>query len=217
MDAPIMDVQIAVDASIERVEFSAGGEVSPSETDRIREPNEGMTFDSEAAARAFYVEYAGRAGFITRVLSSRKSERDGSIISRGLGCRGIPDTQKIGNAATVKRDRRREGCAAMLLIKREKPGTWVVRKFVKDHNHPLMVSLPKRHSTFDEKDKKIQELTAELRVKKRLSAAYREHLLGIMKDVESHSEHLSSKVQAIRENLRSLDAERQELLTRERP
>lgn len=69
----------------------------------------------------------------------------------------------------------------------------------------------------DEKDKKIQELTAELRVKKRLSAAYREHLLGIMKDVESHSEHLSSKVQAIRENLRSLDAERQELLTRERP
>nr|GMD24034.1 protein FAR1-RELATED SEQUENCE 2-like [Ipomoea batatas] len=190
----LLDVQIAVDASIERVEFSAGGEVSPSETDRIREPNEGMTFDSEAAARAFYVEYAGRAGFITRVLSSRKSERDGSIISRGLGCRGIPDTQKIGNAATVKRDRRREGCAAMILIKREKPGTWV-----------------------DEKDKKIQELTAELRVKKRLSAAYREHLLGIMKDVESHSEHLSSKVQSIRENLRSLDAEKKELLTHERP
>ncbi|KAA8527283.1 hypothetical protein F0562_034620 [Nyssa sinensis] len=120
-------------------------------------------------------------------------ERDGSIISRGLGCRGGSETQKTDSPANPKRDRRREGCTAMILVKREKPGRWVVRKFVKDHDHPLVVSLAMRRSTYDERDKKIQELTAELRVKKRLSAAYREQLLTLMKDVEDHNEHLSTK------------------------
>lgn len=64
----------------------------------------------------------------------------------------------------------------------------------------------------DEKDKRIQELTAELRVKKRLSAAYREQLFSIMKDVESHNEHLSTKVQVVRNNLKELEARRQELV-----
>ncbi|KAH0663123.1 hypothetical protein KY284_028054 [Solanum tuberosum] len=142
----------------EEAKSSAEGQVSTSEADRTQEPNEGITFESEEAARAYYDEYAGMTGFITRVLSSRKSERDGSIISRGLGCRGIPDNQRP-----------------------------------------------------DEKDKRIQELTAELRIKKRLTAAYREQLLSLMKDVESHSEHLSTKVQAVQSILKELEAKRQEL------
>ena len=64
----------------------------------------------------------------------------------------------------------------------------------------------------DEKDKRIQELTAELRVKKRLSAAYKEQLLSLMKDVENHNEHLSTKVQVVRNNLKELEARRQELV-----
>ncbi|KAH0666905.1 hypothetical protein KY285_028111 [Solanum tuberosum] len=206
-----MDVQVLEDNGTRSVESSAEGQVSTSEADRTQEPNEGMTFESEQAARAYYDKYAGMTGFVTHVLSSRKSERDGSIISRGLGCRGIPDNQRAVSLSNQKRDRRRDGCTAMILVKREKPGMWVVRKFVRDHNHPLVMSPSKRRPTFDEKDKRIQELTAELRIKKRLTAAYREQLLSLMKDVESHSEHLSTKVQAVQSILKELEAKRQEL------
>ncbi|XP_059300186.1 protein FAR1-RELATED SEQUENCE 2-like isoform X2 [Lycium ferocissimum] len=206
-----MDEHVLEENGASRVESSAVGQVSTSEADRTREPYEGMTFESEEAARAYYDEYAGTAGFITRVLSSRKSERDGSIISRGLGCRGVPDNQRPGSFTIQKRDRRRDGCTAMILVKREKPGTWVVRKFVRDHNHPLVMSPSKKRPTFDEKDKRIQELTAELRIKKRLTAAYQEQLHTLLKDVESHSEHLSTKVQAVHSILKELEAKRQKL------
>lgn len=142
-----VDVHNLEDNGAGRVESSAEGQVSTSEADRTQEPNEGMTFESEEAARAYYDEYAGMTGFITRVLSSRKSERDGSIISRGLGCRGIPDNQRPVSLVNQKRDRRRDGCTAMILVKREKPGTWVVRKFVRDHNHPLVIPPSKRRPT----------------------------------------------------------------------
>ncbi|KAL3506737.1 hypothetical protein ACH5RR_032119 [Cinchona calisaya] len=193
-----------------RLHISGFGDTSLCEVEKGQEPYEDMVFESEEAARVYYDEYAERTGFVTRVLSSRKSERDGSIISRGLGCRGI-NNQNSANFPTQKRNRRREGCTAMIVVKREKPGRWVVRKFVSDHNHPLVDSVPKRRPTFDEKDKRIQELTAELRVKKRLSAAYREQLLSIMKDVENHNEHLSTKVQVVRKNLKELEARRQGL------
>ncbi|KAL0322724.1 UNVERIFIED_CONTAM: protein FAR1-RELATED SEQUENCE 5 [Sesamum angustifolium] len=171
----------------EMIEGSVMADLTSCQVDRKGEPYEGMIFESEAAARAYYDEYAGRAGFLTRVLSSRS-------LSNETG------------------EKRRDGCTAMLLVKKESAGRWIVRKFVRDHNHPLVVSLPKRRHTFDEKDKRIQELTAELRVKKRLSAAYREQLLILMKDVENHNDHLTSKVQIIRNNLKELEARRQELL-----
>ncbi|WJZ88116.1 hypothetical protein VitviT2T_007446 [Vitis vinifera] len=205
-------MQIPTDNETGRMETSAGGELISFEGDTVQEPYEGMLFESEGAAKAFYDEYARRVGFVTRVLSSRKSERDGSIISRGLGCRGGSDNKKARHLQTQKRDRRREGCTAMILVKREKPGQWIVRKFVRDHNHPLVVQLQKSRPTLDEKDKKIQELTAELRVKKRLTSAYREQLLMFVKDVENHNEHLSKKVEVVVDNLKDLEAKRQELL-----
>lgn len=124
-----------------RMETSAGGEPNTCivVVDTNQEPCVGMHFESEEAARAFYDEYAKRVGFGTRVLSSRKSERDRSIISRGLGCRGGSVNQKQGG--------QREVCRAMILLKREKSGRWVVRKFVRDHNHPLMVQLRKSRRT----------------------------------------------------------------------
>lgn len=205
-------MQSPTDNETGRMEASAGGELISFEGDTVQEPYEGMLFESEGAAKAFYDEYARRVGFVTRVLSSRKSERDGSIISRGLGCRGGSDNKKARHLQTQKRDRRREGCTAMILVKREKPGQWIVRKFVRDHNHPLVVQLQKSRPTLDEKDKKIQELTAELRVKKRLTSAYREQLLMFVKDVENHNEHLSKKVEVVVDNLKDLEAKRQELL-----
>lgn len=204
-------MQSPTDNETGRMETSAGGELISFEGDTVQEPYEGMLFESEGAAKAFYDEYARRVGFVTRVLSSRKSERDGSIISRGLGCRGGSDNKKARHLQIQKRDRRREGCTAMILVKREKPGQWIVRKFVRDHNHPLVVQLQKSRPTLDEKDKKIQELTAELRVKKRLTSAYREQLLMFVKDVENHNEHLSKKVEVVVDNLKDLEAKRQEL------
>ncbi|RVW35758.1 hypothetical protein CK203_082491 [Vitis vinifera] len=183
----IVDMQSPTDNETGRMEASAGGELISFEGDTVQEPYEGMLFESEGAAKAFYDEYARRA------------------------------------LQTQKRDRRREGCTAMILVKREKPGQWIVRKFVRDHNHPLVVQLQKSrptldlltlyiHSVKDEKDKKIQELTAELRVKKRLTSAYREQLLMFVKDVENHNEHLSKKVEVVVDNLKDLEAKRQELL-----
>ncbi|KAL6580694.1 hypothetical protein OROMI_006617 [Orobanche minor] len=154
-----VDVEDTLDGGSGRIEASAVGDFASCEAERNLEPCEGMVFYSEASARAYYDEYAGRMGFLPRVLSSRKSERDGSIISCGIGCRSSVHIQK----------------------------------------------------SVDEKDKRIQELTAELRIKKRLSAAYREQLLILMKDVENHNNHLISKVQIIRDNLKELEARKQEL------
>lgn len=112
---------------------AAAGEPSAEQTQletNEREPHEGMSFESEQEAKSFYGDYARRVGFLTRVFPSRKLERDGSVISRGLGCRGA-----CGNGSKGLR----ESCLAMVLLKKEKQGKWVVRKFVKEHNHPLVV------------------------------------------------------------------------------
>ncbi|KAK4855183.1 hypothetical protein QYF36_004817 [Acer negundo] len=58
----------------------------------------------------------------------------------------------------------------------------------------------------DEKDKKIQELTAELRNKKRLCAAYQEQLTAFMKVVEEHSDQLSKKVKHVINNLKEFES-----------
>lgn len=62
----------------------------------------------------------------------------------------------------------------------------------------------------DEKDKRIQELSTELRNKKRLCAAYQEHLISFMKEVEEHSNQLSKKAQAVASNIREFETKGQE-------
>ncbi|KAI3986774.1 hypothetical protein MKX01_027069, partial [Papaver californicum] len=78
-----------------------------------------------------------------RVMSCRRSEVDGRILSRRLGC------NKEGRCVSIRRKHgplrkprtsTREGCKAMILVKIEKSRKWVVTRFVKDHNHPLEVS-----------------------------------------------------------------------------
>ncbi|KAF9619256.1 hypothetical protein IFM89_005810 [Coptis chinensis] len=61
-----------------------------------------------------------------------------------------------------KRQIQGEGGMAMMLAKRQKPGKWVVTKFGKKHNHPMVVNSNKEQPTPDEEDKKIQELSVEL-------------------------------------------------------
>ena len=143
-----VDADAALDGGNGLMEASVPGDVTTGEAERNEEPYVGMVFETEAAARAYYNEYAGRAGFLTRIISSSKSEGDGSFVSRGFGCRNVPTNQKTGNMSNEGGQKRRGGCTATLLVKRENGGRWVVKKFVRDHNHPLVVSLPRRCPTF---------------------------------------------------------------------
>ncbi|KAJ6289780.1 hypothetical protein OIU85_007044 [Salix viminalis] len=214
-----MDVDERVDmaeSSIGNELVEHGGELAEHEgDDMVVEPHEGMVFDSEDAAKIFYDEYARQIGFVMRVMSCRRSERDGRILARRLGCNKegycVSIRGKFGNVRKP-RPSTREGCKAMIHVKFDKSGKWVITKFVKDHNHPLVVAPREARQTLDEKDKKIQELTAELRNKKRLCATYQEQLAAFVKIVEDHSEKLSKKVKNVVENLKEFESIEQELM-----
>ncbi|KAL5784056.1 hypothetical protein ACOSQ2_006448 [Xanthoceras sorbifolium] len=191
------------------VENSAGKQLDVFEGDSIVEPREGMEFASEDAAKMFYDEYARRVGFVMRVMSCRRSERDGRILARRFGCNKEGYCVSIrGKYGPVRKPRpsTREGCKAMIHVKFDKSGKWVITKFVKEHNHPLVVCPREARQTMDEKDKKIQELTGELRNKKRLCAAYQEQLTAFMKVVEEHSDQISKKVKKVINNLKEFES-----------
>ncbi|XP_038711969.1 protein FAR1-RELATED SEQUENCE 5-like [Tripterygium wilfordii] len=199
------------------MDTSSRGEMATCGGDVIIEPHEGMEFESEDAAKIFYDEYARRVGFVMRVMSCRRSERDGRVLARRLGCNKEGYCVSIrGKFGPVRKPRSstREGCKAMIHVKFDKSGKWLITKFVKDHNHPLVVAPREARQTMDEKDKKIQELTAELRNKKRLCSAYQEQLTAFMRMVEGHSDQLSRKVENVVNNLKEFESVDQLLLHR---
>ncbi|PKI46800.1 hypothetical protein CRG98_032797 [Punica granatum] len=173
-----------------------------------------MEFESEEAAKIFYDDYARQVGFVMRVMSCRRSERDGRIIARRLGCNkeGYRVNKRDKSGAIRKpKPVTREGCKAMIYLKNSKSGKWVVAKFEREHNHPLVVSPREARHTTDEKDRKIQELTLELRNKRRLCAAYKEQLTAFLKIIEEHTDQISMKVQNVMNNLKEYECVHQEL------
>ncbi|XP_021752421.1 protein FAR1-RELATED SEQUENCE 5-like [Chenopodium quinoa] len=176
--------------------------------DGVVEPNEGMEFDSEEAAKVFYDDYARKVGFVMRVMSCRRSEVDGRILARRFGCNKEGYCLSIrGKLGQVRKPRAstRGDCKAMILVKFDKSGKWVVTRFVRDHNHPLVVSLREVRKKMDDKDKKIEELTAELRNEKRLCTLYQEQLFAFMNDVEGYNAQITKKVQAVLINLKETE------------
>ncbi|GLU08061.1 hypothetical protein SLE2022_249900 [Rubroshorea leprosula] len=189
------------------------------------EPFVGMQFKSRDAAREFYVAYGRRNGFTVRIHHNRRSRINNMVIGQDFVCskEGFREKKYI-----YRKDRvlppppiTREGCAAMLRLACRDGDKWVVTKFVKEHNHPLMSpgKVPWRGSTKsliseDEKDQRIRELTQELNNEKqrckRLCAAYQEQLRMILKYVEEHTDYLSTKVQDIVKNVRELEDEQLE-------
>jgi len=120
-------------------------DVEEEEEAGIVEPCVGMEFESEDAARKFYSEYARRLGFVVRVMQRRRSGIDGRTLARRLGCnkQGFsPNNRTIVGPGPDKKPRpsAREGCKATILVKMDKSGKWVVTRFEKDHNHPLVVT-----------------------------------------------------------------------------
>ncbi|KAL9384556.1 hypothetical protein Peur_021566 [Populus x canadensis] len=177
--------------------------------DGIAEPDVGMEFESEDAARRFYTEYARRVGFAVRVMQRRRSGIDGRTLARRLGCnkQGFSPNHRTDVGPDKKpRPSARDGCKATILVKMEKSGKWVVTRFEKDHNHPLVVTTS-GFSSSGGKDKKIEELTQELEHQEQLCATYREKLLSFMNNVVEEAEELASKIQVIVDSVRKVESE----------
>ncbi|XP_058105724.1 protein FAR1-RELATED SEQUENCE 5-like [Magnolia sinica] len=120
---------------------------SPASKESV-EPSVGMEFVSEEEAKVFYNDYARRKGFIIRISSFYCSKLNGEKISREFVCSkqgfmkstdGSNNDASNGGKKRRKRLTKRTGCMAMMTVRKQDPsGKWVVVKFRKDHNHPLM-------------------------------------------------------------------------------
>lgn len=130
----------------ETIEASNGKEVISNEENLELEPYVGMQFETEEAAKVFYDGYATHLGFIMRVDAFRRSMRDGSVVWRRLVCNkeGFRKCRPRRSENRKPRAITREGCKAMIVVKKEKTGNWIVTRFVKEHNHPLVVA-PANH------------------------------------------------------------------------
>ncbi|GAB4830365.1 hypothetical protein Ancab_040685 [Ancistrocladus abbreviatus] len=198
-------------------------ELKASEENSEAEPYVGMEFESEDAAKVFYDAYATRLGFIMRVDAFRRSTRDGNVVWRRLVCNkeGFRKFRPMQSENRKPRAITREGCKAMIVVKKEKTGKWVVTRLVKEHNHPLVITptssrrsvIISQTPTFlqDEKDAKIRELTAELQRERKRSAALQQQLDTVLKDMEEHSNHLSRNIENVMERMRSIDSKREVL------
>ncbi|KAG8097699.1 hypothetical protein GUJ93_ZPchr0013g33933 [Zizania palustris] len=117
------------------------------------DPFEGMEFDDEEDAWTFYNVYAHRVGFSTRISVMHRSRRDGSIMSRQFVCakegfrtyRGKNEVSPVnaGSGEDSGRGRRtravtRVGCKAMIRVKKQDNGRWMVTKLEIAHNHTLV-------------------------------------------------------------------------------
>ncbi|KAK6937898.1 FAR1 DNA binding domain [Dillenia turbinata] len=196
------------------IESSNGKELAFVEGNPEKEPHVGMEFESEEAAKAFYDAYATEIGFIMRVDAFRRSTRDGTVVWRRFVCNkeGFRKLKPKRCGSRKPRAITREGCKAMIVVKKEKTGKWVVSKIVKEHNHPLVGSSANNRRTAvisqtpDEKDVKIRELIAELQHERRRSAALQEQLEMVLKDMEEHSKHISSNIDDIVQRLMEIES-----------
>ncbi|KAI9115201.1 hypothetical protein K1719_013520 [Acacia pycnantha] len=109
--------------------------------DADMKPQVGMLFETEDTARSFYDAYARREGFSTHVGQFSRTNPDGPIITWDYSC-----TREVLKRKNI------ESCNAMLRIERKDANSWIVTKFVEDHNHSLASPSkvhhlrPRRHS-----------------------------------------------------------------------
>lgn len=113
----------------------------------IVEPTLGVEFTSEEDARNFYNAYAKQTGFSIRVNSYYRSKKNNSIISREFCCskegfRRQRRARRVDSGNDAKRRRARpitrEGCKALMTVRKRDDGKWYVAKLEKSHNHELV-------------------------------------------------------------------------------
>ncbi|OMO74953.1 hypothetical protein CCACVL1_16386 [Corchorus capsularis] len=131
-----------------------GDEINLNSSNNL-EPHEGMEFESKEEAFTFYKEYANSVGFTTIIKASRRSRLSGKFIDAKFVCTRYGNDRESGGvqtpepvpadivtAAPVKKKRGRVNrswsktdCKAGMHVKRRQDGRWVVRSFIKEHNH----------------------------------------------------------------------------------
>ncbi|KAK6913320.1 MULE transposase domain, partial [Dillenia turbinata] len=139
VEAPMVLDEIKEDGgNIELSQYAMGG---------IVEPSLDMEFISEDDARNFYNAYAKQMGFSIRVNSYYRSKKDNSIISREFCCskEGFRREKraKLIDASEDTKKRRarpitREGCKALMTVRKRESGKWYIAKLEKSHNHELV-------------------------------------------------------------------------------
>lgn len=104
------------------------------------EPCIGMEFDELEDAGACYNAYARRTGFSIRKNHARRSKEDGSLVRieyvcsrEGFRPKSYPKKVRTNSELAETRI----GCKAMICLKKVGQ-TWIVSKFVIDHNHELL-------------------------------------------------------------------------------
>ncbi|KAK6240335.1 hypothetical protein SCA6_005724 [Theobroma cacao] len=122
------------------------------------EPHDGMEFESKEEAFSFYKEYAKFVGFTTIIKASRRSRISGKFIDAKFVCTRYGNERESGGVETpepvpcadiattipVKKKRGRVNrswsktdCKAGMHVKRRQDGRWIVRSFIKEHNHDI--------------------------------------------------------------------------------
>ncbi|CAA6663087.1 unnamed protein product [Spirodela intermedia] len=133
MDEPL----IAARKDGDMIESYDRRELISNEVSSYMEPVEGMEFDSEECARAFYASYARHAGFRVRSSKSRRSVGDGAVVCRQFVCsrEGFYMERPQGGGREQAEVIAGVGCMARLVVRRQPSGRWVVSKFEREHNH----------------------------------------------------------------------------------
>lgn len=145
MDNKLMEVgsDICISDEGEMINFYDEKEFPIQELNANMDPYVGLEFESEEAAMAYYDAYAKQIGFIIRIGNCHRSSHDGLVVSRKFLCNkeGFRLNKKVKRVEVRKpRAVTREGCKAMIMVRKEKSGTWVVAKVETHHNHPLGIS-----------------------------------------------------------------------------
>ncbi|KAM6584452.1 hypothetical protein CsatB_011454 [Cannabis sativa] len=107
-------------------ECLTGREQSVHVDDDNAKPHVGMEFDSEDAAKTFYDAYGRRVGFSIHVGQFSRCKPDGPIVTWEFAC-----SREVFKRKNV------ESCNAMLRLERKDQDSWVVTKFIEDHNHSM--------------------------------------------------------------------------------
>ncbi|CAN4108543.1 unnamed protein product [Withania somnifera] len=95
--------------------------------DGEEKPYVGMEFQTEEDAKDFFDAHARRVGFSISVGQYSRSKPDGPIISWEFSC-----------SREVFRRKNIESCSAMLRLERKSSDSWIVTKFIEDHNHSIV-------------------------------------------------------------------------------
>lgn len=145
------------------VETSVRRPSSQAEAPTNVDPYIGMEFVSDEAAKTFYNEYARHLGFSIRTNIRRRSRRDGTTIGLEFVCYKEGFRRKKCKST---RPHTREGCSAMIKVKKIDAEKWVIVKLVKEHNHamvtPTEVSLLRSHRNGSDQDNRTKRIGSPL-------------------------------------------------------